>query len=881
MNYLNIISAIQCAILAVCPAFAETHVLSETNVSAEIGRGDAHEHPTLIELGADYQKYKAPLYWSCYELCIDQLDEDFFSRDIPREKWAEIMDWVATELKPYGYDMICTDGFIEAHRGGFDFKSCYGSMYYKELAEMAHARGLKLGIYDIPMDYPNPDDDYVPGTQYKFSSLRYNPAIDEVYHPDAIDETFRWIVMSHPGSKEYVRGLLRHFKEVGADFVRLDYLSYYEDGIDRKRDSFVGKGYGRQNYADLLAVVADEAESLGLMVSLVMPHLYNDAEVESHYGHMYRIVRDTWDGGWKHTSTHDRGLAFDSWPNCNNQFDGFTYWSHKSGRDKAILDGDFTRLSTFDTDAEKRFCISIQRMAGGPIAIADHPGSIGDNLKFYTNDEMLALNHDRFVGKPLSDIINSEDSNIWYGQMSDGDWVVGFFNREDNPKTFNLDFSRLGINGPRTIRDLWAHADEGYASSIRATVEPHGCKIVRLSEMPIEADNLYMVGDPTQWNFYELIKTAEHKFYYEGPVTGGSDVNNGPGRFRVAATPSWSTPIHAVSNGTIVHADGTTAYDIEFDNMPSGDKNWIIRESGTYRILFDLGSRTMTATTDLSKSLPVISPTLYIVGDASPDNWNIEEPTRLTSDVANPYIFTYQGYLNTGEFKGYLRAGNWDSNVLHPVENISFGEHNLTESAVGIYRGGKDYKWHVTTSGYYRLTFNLQEMTLSTEYFGESPKIEPIETENLYLIGDYPINWNFSTKLVKSDDETFVYSGSLTAGTRFRASTFPFWGRHIRPKTSNAPIDMTPSKIVDFMWADMPDYNWLITEDGYYNLAFNTKTWTLSINRQDISNIESVNTDCNNPPEYYTLQGIRVEKPQRGELYIKRQNGEAGLVLEK
>lgn len=95
---------------------------------------------------------------------------------------------------------------------------------------------------------------------------------------------------------------------------------------------------------------------------------------------------------------------------------------------------------------------------------------------------MLALNHDRFVGKPLSDAVNSEGSNIWYGQMSNGDYVLGLFNREDTPKGFNITFSDLGINGPMKVRDLWEHTDEGTASSINATVEPHGCKIVKLSK---------------------------------------------------------------------------------------------------------------------------------------------------------------------------------------------------------------------------------------------------------------------------------------------------------------------------------------------------------------------------------------------------------------
>ena len=44
--------------------------------------------------------------------------------------------------------------------------------------------------------------------------------------------------------------------------------------------------------------------------------------------------------------------------------------------------------------------------------------------------------------------------------MSNGDYIVGLFNREDNPKVFNVAFADLGISSPMKVRDLWEHADE-------------------------------------------------------------------------------------------------------------------------------------------------------------------------------------------------------------------------------------------------------------------------------------------------------------------------------------------------------------------------------------------------------------------------------------
>ena len=261
----------------------------------------------------------------------------------------------------------------------------------------------------------------------------------------------------------------------------MDFLSWYEDGKDRSM-GVVGRGYGRESYARAMAYIAEAAKKYGIFTSLVMPHNFNDAEIEARYGNMMRIVCDTGGGGWWHTSAQDKGKSYANWPQCMNQFDGFTYWSHLSGRNKIILDGDFIRLNKFDTDAERETVISLQLMAGGPVAAADQYSTIGNNLKFYVNDELLALNRDGFVGKPLSDKLGDKKNEIWYGQMSNGDYVLALFNRSDNTYTVSVNFSEIGISGEMNVRDLWAHADEGKASSVTANIPAHGCKVVKLTK---------------------------------------------------------------------------------------------------------------------------------------------------------------------------------------------------------------------------------------------------------------------------------------------------------------------------------------------------------------------------------------------------------------
>ena len=463
-------------------ALAALTMLGACNDDIEMRYPPKAELPDLAVVEGIHDGVKAPLYWSVYEYCIEQEHAGVSNSDmdLTEAQWDEIINWVATDLKPYGYDMVCTDGFIPMQaKDASGYMTHYGSMSLADLVAKCKARGLKLGVYDNPLWIHGPLNTKVQGTNYTFGDLVYNGK-QAVQNPNAQDMWFTWVVSEQPGAQEYIDGFFKHYKELGVEFIRMDFLSWYEDGKDRYIGT-VGRGYGRESYARALAYIAQAAKKYGVFTSLVMPHLFNDAEVEAKYGNMVRIVADTGDGGWRHTSSHDKGKSYSNWPNCMNQFDGFSYWAHITGRNQVILDGDFLRLNKYDTDAERQTAISLQLMAGGPVAVADQPSTIGNNVSFYTNSELLALRADGFVGKPLNDQLGLNNV-IWYGTMQNGDYIVGLFNRSDQNATVSVDFSQLGASGEWKVRDLWLHADEGAASSLSASIPAHGCKIVRLSK---------------------------------------------------------------------------------------------------------------------------------------------------------------------------------------------------------------------------------------------------------------------------------------------------------------------------------------------------------------------------------------------------------------
>ena len=128
--------------------------------------------------------------------------------------------------------------------------------------------------------------------------------------------------------------------------------------------------------------------------------------------------------------------------------------------------------------------ITLHLMAGGPLQVADRPEMLtGDKdwLWLYQNEEVLALNKDHFIGKPLSTNVWDVRSQIWFGTMSDGSHILALFNRSDNDRTCEIAFSELGLEGEWQVRDLWGRIDEGSKSFISETVPKHGVKLVRLS----------------------------------------------------------------------------------------------------------------------------------------------------------------------------------------------------------------------------------------------------------------------------------------------------------------------------------------------------------------------------------------------------------------
>ena len=396
-----------------------------------------------------------------------------------------------------------------------------------------------------------------------------------------------------------------------------------------------------------------------------------------------------------------------------------------------------------------------------------------------------------------------------------------------------------------------------------------------------DGENVYIVGDGISWvpGLKAMYSSEKGVYTWEGFIPKHTEGDTG--RFRAQIGSDWSKPIHPLTDGVKVGETPETETPLTDAPTTDGDMNWHAAAGGNYSLVFDLNKCTLKATYS-----QINVQGLYLIGAATPGNWEVADATPMTPDADNNKIYTWEGDLKVGEFKILtdLTEG-YDGLTIHSLTaNSPIGKDKIDNAPFACYKGGEDNKWNVTVAGTYRLTFNCEDCTMSSEFVKETeyqwPEVTPIETETLYLIGVVcgwnPDNAPACTKAAEGN--VFVYEGQLPEGT-FRATTTKAWGTHIRPKVNNCPIG-SEAYAGDFTYVDEPDFNWDVKEAGNYRLTFDLDNWTINTKRLDVSSsAQFVISNMDNVPcEYYNLNGVRVQKPSKG-IYIVKQGSKVSKVI--
>jgi hypothetical protein len=242
------------------------------------------------------------------------------------------------------------------------------------------------------------------------------------------------------------------------------------------------------------------------------------------------------------------------------------------------------------------------------------------------------------------------------------------------------------------------------------------------------------------------------------------------------------------------------------DSQP--DNKFTISETAVYKVTVSLLDLTISV---IKMDLPAYS-TIYMVGSASPNGWDISNASPLVQNSENPYLFSYSGVMQAGEFKFPVnRNSDWGQDMFMKTD----------DTHMYLHKGGSsgDDKWSIAKKGYYTITLNLLDNSIS------------INRLKLYMVGSAtPIGWSIDKAVEMTENATdgciFNYTGPMVAGEfKFPVNRDGSWGQNMYMRTDDTHMYLHIGGASD-------DNKWTISSDGNYVINANVETLSLSIQKQ-------------------------------------------------
>jgi starch-binding outer membrane protein SusE/F len=347
----------------------------------------------------------------------------------------------------------------------------------------------------------------------------------------------------------------------------------------------------------------------------------------------------------------------------------------------------------------------------------------------------------------------------------------------------------------RILADVAAEGVETGISTISFSVTPY---------LPVST-TLFLLGSATSagWdaaNAIAMSSTTDDPttFTYKGSMFAGE--------LKFITTKGQLLPSYQMgaNNSTLVYRSDES----------QADNKFTITEAGKYLITLNL----VDLTINMEKQAGPAYEKLYLVGDATPNGWDIGNATEMTQDPDNLFKFTYKGVLKAGDFKLPVnRNTDWGQDM--------FMMDSADSSKVYLHHGGDsdDSKWKIYKENYYTLTVDLEKMTIS---------IEPLA---LYMVGSATsIDWDITSALELIQDATnwyiFTWEGPLKAGEfKFPVNRSSSWGQNMYMRDPN---DAT--KIYLHTGGASDDSKWTIAEAdaGNYKITVNVQDMTIDLKKK-------------------------------------------------
>lgn len=134
------------------------------------------------------------------------------------------------------------------------------------------------------------------------------------------------------------------------------------------------------------------------------------------------------------------------------------------------------------------------------------------------------------------------------------------------------------------------------------------------------------------------------------------------------------------------------------------DAAFTVATSGNYNLVLDTAAMTLNMTA-MTETTPIPFNTLFIVGSASPNGWDVGKSIELIRNETNPFEFSYNGEMAIGEFKFPVNR-NWGWNQ----------DFFMKTSDTNMFLGtSPDSKWNISEAGSYTITINVSSLTINIQ----------------------------------------------------------------------------------------------------------------------------------------------------------------------
>lgn len=412
--------------------------------------GEAIEQ-LVIKIG-DTIALTPPMGWNGWNAWEQKLDKE--------KVIASANAMVSKGLRNHGWSYINIDDSWMGIRTGPDtaLQPNWKFPDIKSMFDDIHSMGLKAGLYSTPYvasygGYVGASSDMPVGGE-TFEMIKKNK---QSFH--------------HIGKYKFERNDAKQMADWGVDFLKYDWRI---DVASTERMSIALKQSGR----DIVFSISNNApfEKVNDWVRL---------------SHMYRTgpdIKDSW------TSLFLTSFSLDKWA-------PYSAPGHWMDPDMMIV-GDVaigpvlhpTRL----TPDEQYSHISIFSLLAAPMLIGCPIERLDPfTLNLLTNDDVIAVNQDP-LGKAGRLVLEENGIQVWLKELEDGAYAMGLFNIDEygtNPasyfrwgdeqiKSYEFDFAKVGLYGKWAIRDLWRQKDLGiFSNSIKKSIKHHGVVMLKMKQM--------------------------------------------------------------------------------------------------------------------------------------------------------------------------------------------------------------------------------------------------------------------------------------------------------------------------------------------------------------------------------------------------------------